>query len=126
MRRLPALLVATVSLSGCASTPVDSAVIVLDEYTIEISASALKTGPVAFAVENAGEFSHTLIVARADGSAVAATETIAPGASAELLIDLTPGSYQVSCRIVVQLPDGTIVDHYEQGMLASMTVANPG
>ncbi|MEX1207309.1 MAG: hypothetical protein WEE36_01695 [Acidimicrobiia bacterium] len=123
MRRAFALAITTMILAGCGSTPVDSAVIVLDEYSIELSAPVIQTGPVVLAVENAGEFSHTLVVTRADGSAVVATETIAPGSAVELPLDLEPGGYQVSCRIVVQLPDGTIVDHYEQGMLASMEVA---
>ena len=117
---------AAMILTGCGSTPVDSAMIVLDEYSIDLSAPVVQTGPIVLTVENVGEFSHTLVVARADGSAVAATETIAPGSAVELPLDLEPGGYQVSCRIVVQLPDGTIIDHYEQGMLASMTVANPG
>jgi uncharacterized cupredoxin-like copper-binding protein len=126
MTRIPVLALTTMILAGCGSTPVDSAVIVLDEYSIELSAPVVQTGPVVLTVENAGDFSHTLVVTRADGSAVAATETIAPGSAVELPLDLEPGGYQVSCRIVVQLPDGTIIDHYEQGMLASMTVANPG
>ena len=126
MRTIPALLLTTTLLAGCGSTPADSGVFVLDEYSIEVSAPVVQTGPIVLTVENAGEFSHTLVVARADGSAVAATETIAPGSAVELPLDLEPGGYQVSCRIVVQLPDGTIIDHYEQGMLASMTVANPG
>jgi hypothetical protein len=126
MTRIPVLALTTMILAGCGSTPVDSAVIVLDEYSIELSAPVVQTGPVVLTVENAGDFSHTLVVTRADGSAVAATETIAPGDAVDLPLDLEPGGYQVSCRIVVQLPDGTIIDHYEQGMLASMTVANPG
>jgi hypothetical protein len=126
MRRISALALAAMILTGCGSTPVDSAMIVLDEYSIDLSAPVVQTGPIVLTVENVGEFSHTLVVARADGSAVAATETIAPGSAVELPLDLEPGGYQVSCRIVVQLPDGTIIDHYEQGMLASMTVANPG
>lgn len=123
MRRTFALAITTMILAGCGSTPEDSAVIVLDEYSIALSAPVIQTGPVVLTVENAGEFSHTLVVTRADGSAVVATETIAPGSAVELPLDLEPGGYQVSCRIVVQLPDGTIIDHYEQGMLASMTVS---
>lgn len=122
MRRIATFVVATSLLAGCSGTAADSGVIVLDEYSIDVATPNLQTGPVPIMIENAGDFSHTLIVTRADGSAVTATETIAPGASVSLTVDLEPGKYQVSCRIVVQLPDGTIIDHYEAGMLASLTI----
>lgn len=123
MRRIAALVLTTAALAGCETAPMESGVIVLDEFSIELSAPVLQSGSVVLMVENAGDFSHTLVVTRADGSAIAATETIAPASSVELPLELEPGRYQVSCRIVVQRPDGTIVDHYEQGMLASLTVS---
>ncbi|MDX1450817.1 MAG: hypothetical protein R3246_17335, partial [Acidimicrobiia bacterium] len=39
-----------------------------------------------------------------------------------LLVDLAQGTYVVSCRIVVQTPDGELVDHYELGMVSSISV----
>jgi hypothetical protein len=123
MRRIALLLLAAGVLTACATAPADSALIALDEYSIEISDSTIAAGPVPIEIKNLGEFAHTLIVTRADGSAVTATETLAPGESTSLVLDLEPGGYQVSCRIVVQIPNGTIVDHYEEGMLAALEVA---
>lgn len=122
MRRLAAFAVIASALAGCSEPAAATGVVVLDEYTIDLSGSVFTGETVSLDVENAGEFSHTLVVTRHDGSAVAATATLPPGSTAELVLDLEPGEYQVSCRIVVQLADGTIVDHYEQGMVASLRV----
>jgi hypothetical protein len=125
MRRLAAFTVIAAALAGCSEPVSESGTVVLDEYTIDLSGSVFTGDAVSLAVENAGEFAHTLVVTRRDGSAVAATATVPPGSTAELVLDLEPGKYQVSCRIVVQLADGTIIDHYEQGMVASLRVEGP-
>ncbi|MGI8515326.1 MAG: hypothetical protein ACR2NT_09340 [Acidimicrobiia bacterium] len=46
-----------------------------------------------------------------------------PGASIEVGLDLIPDTYQLTCRIVVQLEDGTLVDHYQNGMGETVEVA---
>jgi hypothetical protein len=39
-----------------------------------------------------------------------------------LSVDLQPGAYQVSCRLVGQDGDGNIIDHYENGMFSQLEV----
>lgn len=119
---LGTILLAIAGCSGSAST----GDFVLSEYDIDVPGVSLEAGSVPLQIVNAGDFSHTMVVTGEDGRAIAATETIAAGDSAELVVDLGPGTYQVSCRIVVQLPDGTIVDHYQAGMVARFTVAGSG
>ena len=35
---------------------------------------------------------------------------------------LTPDTYQLTCRIVVQLEDGSLIDHYQNGMGETIVV----
>ena len=73
-------------------------------------------------VTNSGEFPHTLVVTDEEGTAVAATSLIQAGESTELPLDLDSGRYSFTCRIVAQTTDGDLVDHYEEGMSATVTV----
>jgi hypothetical protein len=122
--KLRLILIATaLALAACSGAAARGGEFVLSEYDIDVPPASFQAGTVAFPIINAGEFGHTLVVTGEDGRAIAASETIAAGGAAELVLDLAPGTYQVSCRIVVQLPDGTIVDHYQAGMVASFEVA---
>lgn len=120
MRRLTVLALLLAACSG--SVPQSTATFDLEEYEIYASASTLRAGPIEFDVENDGEFPHTFVVTAADGSVVGALDPIDPGIGGTLVLDLPPGTYQVSCRIVIQRPDGSIVDHYQEGMHAQVDV----
>jgi plastocyanin len=75
-----------------------------------------ETGTVTFRVTNNGGIPHALEV---DGQGIEEeTETIEPGASAELTIDLSrEGSYELYCPID---------DHRDQGMEGELTVGAAG
>ena len=122
MKHLMILPAAALALAACSGSGAAAGEFVLTEYEIDVPSASFQTGSVALPIVNAGEFGHTLVVTREDGRAIAASETIAAGGASELVLDLAPGTYQVSCRIVVQLPDGTIVDHYQAGMVATFKV----
>ena len=124
MRTLSAIAVAVLSLVGCSGTGATTDGFLLREYAIDVPPARFEAGSVPLHIVNGGEFAHTMVVTGEDGRAIGATGTIAPGAAADLILDLAPGTYQVSCRIVVQLPDGRILDHYEAGMVASFAVAD--
>lgn len=74
-------------------------------------------------VINTGEYSHTLVVTDDHGAVLGATGLVGSGSTASLDLDLAPGTYVFSCRIVAQDDDGNIVDHYEQGMHRTVTVS---
>lgn len=74
-------------------------------------------------VSNSGAFAHTLVVTDAAGGVVAATTLLQPGESADLDVALDPGTYAFTCRIVVETPDGALVDHFEEGMALTVEVA---
>jgi len=63
-----------------------------------------------------------MVVTDETGSVVATTSLIPPGESTSLPLDLDPGLYSVTCRIVAQTPDGDIVDHFESGMHTTLRV----
>jgi hypothetical protein len=77
-------------------------------------------GPIT--VENAGEWSHTLVITTDRGQVVAASGLIEAGTSITLDVPLDPGQYQFSCRIVAEDDEGGLSDHYEQGMSHQVTV----
>lgn len=111
-------------LPSCGGAKVASSEIGVDlaDGSIQIGNDVWAAGPVDLTLQNGGQFGHTLVVARTDGTVVAATQLIPSGESTRLLIDLKPGRYQISCRIVSVTPDGQIFDHYELGMWANVEV----
>jgi hypothetical protein len=88
----------------------------LDEFSIEPAADSIAAGRVLFDVVNEGEFPHTLVLATNAGEVLYASEVVDPGGALEVELDLAPATYQLTCRIVVQLADGQLVDHYQNGM----------
>jgi hypothetical protein len=103
---------------GVADTKVE-----VGEFWISPGDRVLRAGTVELLVENYGEFAHTLVVSDASGTVIGATDLIGSEATTALTVDLLPGSYTFTCRIVRGLDDGTFVDHYQQGMAASVNVS---
>lgn len=112
----------TLLLTACeVSTGADVAV-----QLAEFSVTAPKTLPAGsgrIEIDNVGEFTHTLVVTDANGEVAAATGLIPSGETAYLDIDLEPGTYSFTCRIVAQDGEGNLIDHYEAGMNAAVEVA---
>lgn len=120
MRRLaPVVLLA---LAACQATAVSHATMELSEFTISPSESTFEAGEVEVTVRNEGGFGHTLVVTDSDQKAVMAGDVLAPSEEATIQLDLPPGKYEFTCRIVSQSGSDEIVDHYEQGMLATVVV----
>ena len=119
MRR--ALLIATALILGaCFSASSSAGQYDLYEFAIDGS-SSIQAGESVLQLTNSGEFTHTFVVTDKDGVVIVASEVLAPGASSELSIDIKPGEYMVTCRIVVQTDQGALVDHFEQGMHLNVT-----
>lgn len=80
----------------------------LDPATVKLDESGVYT----FRAANNGSVTHALEL---EGEGVEAeTEDIAPGASADLKVELKPGTYELYCPIG---------NHEQQGMKGSVTVA---
>jgi hypothetical protein len=112
----------TFALTACGGPGVSDTEVEVGEFWITPGDGLLHAGTVEILVENYGEFPHTLVVSDASGIVVGATDLIASEAEAILTVDLQPGSYIFTCRIVRGLDDGTVVDHYQRGMAASIDV----
>ena len=110
------------ALSACGGPGVSDTEVEVGEFWITPGDGVLQAGTVEIVVENFGEFPHTLVVSDASGIVVGATDLIGAEAETVLTVDLQPGSYIFTCRIVKGLDDGTVVDHYQQGMAASIDV----
>jgi hypothetical protein len=110
-------------LGACGGQGVADTEVEIGEFWISPGDGVLRAGTVELLVENYGEFSHTLVISDASGTVIGATDLIGSGATTVLTVDLLPGSYTFTCRIVKGLDDGTFVDHYQQGMTASVNVA---
>ena len=82
------------------------------EMYIEVDSDALSAGSYTIEVVNEGSATHDFVVER-DGDDVAATDTIAPGASATLEVDLEPGEYVFYC---------SVGNHRSMGMEVTVTV----
>ena len=80
------------------------------EFVLDPSDPTTGAGPVSIEVTNDGSIPHDLEV---EGNGIEeVTDTIEPGGSATLDVDLEPGSYKIYC---------TIGDHEEQGMVGELT-----
>ena len=117
------LSVLVVGLAACANEgPSATAEVELAEFWVTPDHHVLSAGTVELMVENYGEFPHTMVVSDSSGVVLAATELISPDAETTLTIDLLPGKYALTCRIVKGLEDGTVLDHYQEGMEATVEV----
>lgn len=123
MKRWTLALALVLALPACTQAASEASTYELAEFTID-GPSDLGASVSTLTVTNTGEFPHTLVIAEADGSVVTATDMIQPGEAVVIDVDLGSGSYQFTCRIVGQKPDGTIVDHYEEGMVRTVSVGS--
>lgn len=112
--------------TGCAPqlAPEEGVSVRLAEFRVE-AAGTFVAGSNLITVSNDGKFGHTLVVADRDGDVVAASPVVGPGDRIEFTLDLSPGIYELSCRMVIQTEEGRLVDHYEEGMIATIEVGEP-
>jgi plastocyanin len=82
------------------------------EMFIELSEDSFSAGSYTFEVTNTGSATHDFVVER-DGNDVAGTDSIAPGDSASVTVDLEPGEYVFYC---------SIANHRDMGMEVTVTV----
>jgi plastocyanin len=71
--------------------------VTLTEYAIEMPES-LPAGPTTFVIHNEGQKSHSFVL-QGEGSEEKLSESLRPHATANLEVDLKPGTYKVYCPI---------------------------
>lgn len=119
------LVVFMILIASCSTPALTGTAPAVDLSEFSISAvGPFEAGVNEISVTNAGEFGHTLVIADMSGVVIDATPVIPGGETLLFTVDLEPGSYEFSCRIVVQTDDGTLVDHYHEGMTTTVNVDN--
>ncbi|HEX9532854.1 MAG TPA: cupredoxin domain-containing protein [bacterium] len=79
------------------------------EWSITFSTAALKAGPLKLTLKNEGSIEHNFIIKEANVE----VDSIQPGQSKEVTVNLKPGTYTVMCNIA---------GHAEAGMQTSIKV----
>lgn len=90
-------------LTGCGSTthvgPTGIVSVGLSEYRVSPQQISSRTGALTILVHNYGRLNHNLVIFY-DGVNEASTQPIRPGQSAELIANLTPGTYTIASTVL--------------------------
>ena len=108
--------------AACSTVATSGAEYELSEGVVDGPNHLGLTAAKTIKIENYGEFTHTLVVTNDQGEVMGATDLIESGDETSLALDLKPGTYVFSCRIVAQDDEGNLIDHYELGMHRMVTV----
>lgn len=112
----------------------------LSEFSITLDPAEAPAGAVGFSVENTGTIDHELVIAKGvpsdievvDGApdeealgdaVIGEIEGFPSGNTCEGTFELAAGDYVLFCAIVDEADDGTVVSHFENGMVAAFTVS---
>lgn len=103
MKRSPALIAAvalTLPLAGCVENSSGDAIEVqAKEDACRVDTDSVESGATTFSITNAGERVTEFYVLASDGlRVIAERENIAPGSTADLTVQLEPGSYFTACK----------------------------
>ena len=122
MRRFLATVAFLTACGGVSDTAAPATAVILVDGGMTVEHDRLAAGRVVLEIANTGQFGHTVVITTAAGEVVAATHLLAPGETLDWGVDLAPGAYQFSCRIVASGPNGEVFDHYQLGMRADVAV----
>jgi hypothetical protein len=115
--------------------------ITLDEFSIESDASEVAAGSVHFAVDNAGEEPHELVIVKGvavddlptdadgaldeaalpEGALIGEVESFPAGETCDGTFELEAGDYTLICNLVEE-EDGAMEAHLAEGMVTALTV----
>lgn len=107
--------------------PSDTTVsVALREWEIDPGTSSVAAGAIRFdAANESATMAHELAVIRiqedGDLEAMGEIENLGTGESGSIVLDLTPGNYQLAC-LIVPGEAGSTFNHYQQGMWTEFTV----
>jgi uncharacterized cupredoxin-like copper-binding protein len=137
-----ALVTASLLLLACGgggSDDVTPVAVTLEEWEISTDPIEVSPGDVKFSVTNSGTKQHQFVIVKSDlppgqlpttdvsvdetkVNISGSIESLAPGESGELELELFPGKYVFICNLVDQIPGGPADPHYLNGMAASFLV----
>lgn len=116
--------------------------VTLTEWAVAPDPAEAPAGAVTFAIDNAGEEVHELVVVRADspedlivtdgqvdeealpeGAFIGEVEGFPAGETCEGTFELAAGDYVLFCNILETEADGSVESHYEEGMFTGFSVS---
>lgn len=103
MKRSPAIVAAlalALPLAGCVeNSSGDSIEVQAKEDTCKVAATSVESGTSTFSITNSGERVTEFYILAEDGlRVIAERENITPGSTADLTVQLEPGSYFTACK----------------------------
>jgi hypothetical protein len=114
----------------------------VDEFAIHLTPESSNEGTVKLFVDNTGKLEHSLVFVRAkspselplagDGSVdlskVQVADQLKPFAPGKYRIapEFFPGPLVVFCNLVTKGADGQPVSHFQEGMVAQLTIRDTG
>jgi len=96
----------------------------LKEFQIVAVPQTVKAGKVRFIAVNRGKDHHELVVRiKKNGryKELGEIEAFPPDVSKDMVLNLSPGTYELSCQ-VVEIEEGETEDHYKEGMRVEFKV----
>jgi plastocyanin len=87
----------------------------LDEFTIRLS-SSIPSGETTFVITNRGAVNHSFVIV-GEGAEASLDSPVRPEQTAELTVDLPPGTYQILCPVA---------NHDALGMTRELVVTDSG
>lgn len=114
---------AALMMAACSGEAVSTVQITLSEFEINTSSDHLVAGPIDLSITNEGDETHVLLIEGADGTVIAGHGPVPSGETVQLQVDLNPGRYLFTCRIV-EIEDGEMEDHAEIGMSKDLSVSS--
>lgn len=101
---------------AAAEAPADGAIeVVMTDFAFDLPEGELPAGEVTFRVRNVGVAPHQFALGAvgSHGAHVADSGTLDAGATADVTVELAPGTYEIACHVP---------GHYEAGMATTITV----
>lgn len=112
---------AVLMIAACSKEPVSTVQITLSEFEITTSSDQLQAGSVDLSITNDGDEAHVLLIEGVDGAVIAGHGPVSAGETVQLKVDLAPGLYLFTCRMV-EIEEGEMEDHAEIGMSKNLSV----
>jgi hypothetical protein len=131
-------IIVTLALAGCRgeSKPAEMQAS-LAEWSITVATEEIKPGRVHLTAQNTGSRQHELVIVKTDlppaqlpasegkvdetkVHVVGKLDAVAPGATGETTISLSPGKYALLCNLFETTPSR--LSHFDQGMVTAFSV----
>ncbi len=96
----------------------------LKEFQVIAAPLTVRAGKVRFVAVNRGKDKHELVVRIKENGKyreLGEIEPFPPGVAKDIVLNLSPGTYELSCQLV-EMEKGGTEEHYKEGMRVEIKV----